>query len=90
MKYILDKIYPGSVFRLFFFITLVIAGLFSLLFLISSVFFGYLLISVIIFVIGVPLLALFVGFAGFIYTWIYTGFARKFGGIKVDLKKDEV
>ncbi len=88
MKYTLEKIYPETAFRLYFFIVLVAGGIAGLLFVIISLFLNMLLFSILIFMIGVPLLALITGSIGALYTWLYSIFAEKFGGIEVKLKKN--
>ena len=89
MKYNIEEIYPGTAFRLVFFIILIIFGFLSFIYLLISVFIHQLLLGLLIFAIGVPLLALLGGFAAYIQAIIYTIFAKKFGGISVELKKQE-
>ena len=89
MKYNIEEIYPGTAFRFVFFLILIICGFFSFIYLLISIFMNQFLIGILIFAIGVPLLALLGGFAAYIKAIIYTIFAKKFGGISVELKKQE-
>lgn len=89
MKYTIDKIYPGTAFRLFFFMTLIIGGFLGLLFLIVSLFFGYVFLGILIFTVGIPLLSIVVGLCAYLDSLFYSIFAKKFGGLKIELKKDE-
>lgn len=89
MKYTLEKIYPETAFRLYFFIVLVTAGIAGLLFLIISLFIDMLLLGILIFTVGVPLLALITGSMAALYTCLYSVFAEKFGGVEVNFKKNE-
>ncbi len=88
MKYIIEKIYPETVFRIYFFTFLIIGECFGLLFLFISLFLGWFLIGLLVFLVGIPLLALIIGIFGYIGTYIYSAFAEKFGGIGVELRKD--
>ncbi len=89
MKYIIEKIYPGSAFRLYFFFTLVTGGIFAFLFLFVSLFLGCFWLGLLIFTVGVPLLAFVIGGLVYIDSHIYSLFAEKFSGISIELKKDE-
>lgn len=89
MKYTLEKIYPGSVFRLWFFIVLAIGGCMGFIFLIVSIFLHQVWLGLAALAAGVPFLAFIAGSIGFIVTSIYSAFAKKFGGINVELKPDE-
>ncbi len=88
MKYRIEKIYPGSAFRLYFFITLITGGAFALIFLFVSIFLGIFWLGLLVFTAGVPLLAVLTGGLVYIDSHIYTLFAEKFGGISIELKKD--
>ncbi|MBU1078033.1 MAG: hypothetical protein KKH98_12120, partial [Spirochaetes bacterium] len=72
-----------------FFITLILGGLFSFIFLLISLFLGYFLLGILIFTVGVPLLALITGSIVYLDSLIYSVFAKKFGGIDIELKKEE-
>jgi hypothetical protein len=89
MKYVIEKIYPGSAFRLYFFITLITLGLAGLIFLIISPFLHCFLWALVIFMVGIPLTAFLVGSIVYIDTAIYTYFSKMFQGIIVELKKDD-
>lgn len=88
MKYELTEISVGSVFRLVFFVTLVIGGFLSLLYMLISIFTGRIVIALLIFAVGVPLLALFKAVISIICVSVYNIFAKKFGGIIIDLKEE--
>ena len=89
MKYYINNIDSTSAFRLYFFITLITAGSFALAFLFISIFIGLFWLGLLIFVVGVPLLAFITGGIVYIDTQVYSVFSEKFGGIKIDLKKEE-
>ena len=90
MKYVLEKIDPGSAFRLYFFITLITCSFPGFLFLIVSIFLRWFWFGLLVFTVGVPLLAFVTGGILYIDTYIYSLFAKKFGGIGIELKKDDI
>ncbi|MBN1898067.1 MAG: hypothetical protein JW827_04765 [Spirochaetes bacterium] len=85
MKQEIKNISVESVFRIIFFITLVITGFFSLLNIIVSLFTGQLLMALLIFAVGAPLIALMEGALAALFIFIYNAFAKKFGGFIIDL-----
>jgi len=89
MKYEITEISSGSVFRLIFFVTLVIGGFLSLLYILISIFIGRIVIALLIFVVGVPLLALLKAVVGVICVSIYNAFAKKFGGIIFNIEQTD-
>jgi len=89
MKHQITEINSGSVFRLIFFVTLVIGGFLSLLYILISIFIGRIVIALLIFVVGVPLLALLKAIIGVICVSIYNIFAKKFGGIIINIEQTD-
>lgn len=85
MRYELNYIEPGSVFRLIFFIILVIGGLLSLIYIVISIFIGRIVIALIIFAVVVPIVAFLKAGIAWICVNIYNIFAKKFGGIMINL-----
>ncbi len=89
MKYEVNNIYPVSIFRFVFFITLIFSALLSFIYVIISIFTGYLILAIIIFAFGVPLLSLILAVLFYILGIIYNVFAKKFGGILIDFREDK-
>lgn len=87
MKYSIEKIYPYSVFRFTFFLVLIIGGLLAFIFLIVSLFLHQLLIALLIFIVGIPLLALIKGLIASGLALLYSTFAKKFGGMSIELEE---
>ncbi len=88
MRYEVKQIDPISVFRLVFFLTLILGGIASLIFIIISLFIGKLLLAILIFAVGVPLVALIKAFFVYLFILIYNLFAKKFGGIIIYISNE--
>lgn len=88
MKYLIEKIYPYSVFRFTFFLVLIVGGLFAFIFLIVSVFLHQFLIALLIFIVGIPLLAFVKGLIASGLALLYSTFAKKFGGLSIEVKEE--
>jgi hypothetical protein len=88
MKYEIIKIDSASVFRLVFFVSLIVNGILGIVFIIISPFIGKFFIALIFFVIGAPLISLIKAFIFWIMVNIYNIFAKKFGGIEIELDKN--
>lgn len=85
MKYELTEIDSGSVFRLVFFTLLIILGFIGLIVIVITLITGRLVLGIIFFIVGAPLIAFLKASLFWIISKIYNIFAKKFGGININI-----